>query len=181
MEFRIAESVITLKEGDITRETTDALVNAANSTLRGGGGVDGAIHRAGGPRILEECIAIGACAPGEAVITSGGNLEARYVIHTVGPIWQGGNRDEERLLSRCYQQSLQKAIETGVKTLSFPSISTGAYGYPLDLAAPLALKTIATYLETHSGIEKVQMVLFDSLTFSAYQSALKNLMKERNE
>ncbi len=181
MEHRMKRSLLSLKEGDITRETTDAIVNAANSSLRGGGGVDGAIHRAGGPRILEECIAIGGCATGEAVITSGGNLKARYVIHTVGPVWHGGNRDENSLLSSCYTRSLERALEKGIKTVSFPSISTGAYGYPIHLAAPVALNAIRAFFEAHDEIERVQMVLFDSDTYGAYQSALNNLMKERNE
>jgi O-acetyl-ADP-ribose deacetylase len=181
MEETINGATLRLTEGDITRESTDVIVNAANSSLRGGGGVDGAIHRVGGPQILKECSALGGCATGEACVTSGGNLKARYVIHTVGPVWQGGDKDEENLLACCYRNSLMRAVEKNANTISFPSISTGAYGYPLELAAPVAIATIRDFLAHHREIKEVHMVLFDSRSYDAYARALKNPIKERNE
>ena len=139
MTIKIGTSTLSIVEGDITKESTDAIVNAANSGLRGGGGVDGAIHRAGGPAIMQECRAIGHCPTGQAVITTGGNLKARYVIHTVGPVWSGGARNEAALLRSAYLESLKLAAKKGLKSVSFPAISTGAYGYPLHEAARIAL------------------------------------------
>jgi O-acetyl-ADP-ribose deacetylase (regulator of RNase III) len=163
-------------QGDITRQEVDAIVNAANSSLLGGGGVDGAIHRAGGPTILEECKQIrkleGECPPGKAVITGGGNLKARFVIHTVGPIWRGGHNSEKDILANAYQNSLLLAVQYECKTVAFPSISTGAYGFPVELAAPTAISTIRNFLIENEAIEIVRMVLFDKLTLKAYQSAL---------
>jgi len=163
-------------EGDITNEETDAIVNAANSGLRGGGGVDGAIHRAGGPVIMEECRKIGYCPTGQAVITTGGNLKARHVIHTVGPVWSGGNHNEAGLLKSAYLESLKLASQTGLKSVSFPAISTGAYGYPLNEAARIALKTAIDYLEEHPEIELVRFVLFSKPMADVFTEQLKNLI-----
>ncbi len=180
MERRIGRGTIELVRGDVTREETDAIVNAANSSLLGGGGVDGAIHRAGGPQILAECRAIrarqGECPTGEAVITSGGRLAARYVIHTVGPVWRGGAHGEPALLASCYRNSLALAARNGVRTIAFPSISTGVYGYPADKAAPVALGAVAAFLEhEESAPERVRFVLFDDGTFAAYRAALESI------
>ncbi len=180
MERRAGRGTIELVLGDITREETDAIVNAANSSLLGGGGVDGAIHRAGGPQILAECRAIrarqGECPTGEAVITSGGRLAARYVIHTVGPVWRGGSAGEPARLASCYRNSLLLAARNGVRTIAFPSISTGVYGYPAAKAAPVALAAVAAALEKEEGApERVRFVLFDDATFEAYRAALERL------
>jgi len=166
---------IEILEGDITKMEVDAIVNAANSSLLGGGGVDGAIHRAGGPQILEECLKIGGCATGEARITTGGNLKARYVIHTVGPVYKDGRRGEAELLASCYRESLKLAAAQGLKTLAFPAISTGAYGYPVAEAARIALQTVKGYLLTHPEIEGVRFVLFGRPTFEAYAQALQEM------
>lgn len=164
-------------KGDITQQSTDAIVNAANSSLMGGGGVDGAIRRAGGPRILEECREIikkiGRLSTGQAVITSGGNLPAKFVIHTVGPIYREmkDKREEEGqegLLRSCYIESLKLAVENGIKTISFPSISTGAYRYPLEEAAPIAVKAVRDFLEENTSIREVRFVLFNDETYEAY-------------
>lgn len=152
---------ITLEQGDITRVDLDAIVNAANNSLLGGGGVDGAIHRVGGPSILEACRAIGGCATGQAVITTGGNLRARWVIHTVGPVWRGGHQGEPELLADCYQNSLQLALDRGLKSVAFPCISTGAYGYPPDQAATIAVSTVGRFLRQHPVFEEVRFVVFD--------------------
>jgi len=166
-----------VKQGDITKQKTDAIVNAANSSLMGGGGVDGAIHRAGGPAILEECKRIvakqGGCPTGEAVITSGGNLPAKFVIHTVGPVWNGGKKNEPRKLADCYRNSLQLAVENKVTTVAFPNISTGVYGYPKDEAAQIAVRAVIEFLQTNSFIAKVYFVCFDEENFQLYQSLLK--------
>ena len=180
MERVFRNGKVQLIRGDITREKTDAIVNAANSSLLGGGGVDGAIHRAGGPAILAECKAIrasqGECPPGEAVVTTGGRLPARYVIHTVGPVWRGGDRGEPEILASCYRNSLRLAVENGVRSIAFPSISTGAYGYPVEKAAPVALSTVATFLRMDKlapGL--VRFVLFDARTLGAFHEALEVL------
>lgn len=156
---------IELTKGDITKIKVDAIVNAANSSLLGGGGVDGAIHRAGGPSILEECKKIvakqGGCKTGEAVITTAGNLPAKFVIHTVGPVWNGGKKNEEQLLSNCYKNSLQLAIDNHCKTIAFPNISTGVYGFPKDKAAKIAVSTVRDFLSQNDKIEKVIFVCFD--------------------
>ena len=175
MEIQVGRSVLELVEGDITRQDTEAIVNAANTSLLGGGGVDGAIHRAGGPKILEECRQIGGCPTGEARITSGGNLKARYVIHTVGPVYKDGLHREPELLASCYRESLKLASGKGIKTVAFPSISTGAYGYPLTDASRIALKTVKAYLEEHPEIERVRFVLFGQAAYAAYEAALKAL------
>ncbi len=180
MERVFPHGKVQLIQGDITREPTDAIVNAANSSLLGGGGVDGAIHRAGGPAILSECKAIrarqGGCPPGEAVVTTGGRLPARYVIHTVGPVWSGGDRGEPEILSSCYRNSRRLAVENGVRSIAFPSISTGAYGYPVEKAAPVALSTVAAFLRMEKRAPGlVRFVLFDASTLRAYHEALEVL------
>ena len=166
---------IELVQGDITHEATDAIVNAAKSSLLGGGGVDGAIHRAGGPAILAECKQIGGCPTGEAVITTGGNLKAEYVIHTVGPVYRGGDRGEPELLASAYRNSMRLAKKWGFCSLSFPSISTGVYGYPVSEAARIALGTVIGELKTPGTIEKVRFVLFDARTLAGYEAALEEL------
>ena len=176
MEAKVNKSVLSLVEGDITKQDTDAIVNAANNSLRGGGGVDGAIHRAGGPKILEECIKLGRCETGEAVITTGGNLRAEFVIHTVGPVYRGGLNNEAALLKNAYHNSLKLASSKGIKSIAFPSISTGAYGYPLEDAAGIALKTVIYYLKAHTDIELVRFVLFGQKTFLVYETTLKRLI-----
>jgi O-acetyl-ADP-ribose deacetylase (regulator of RNase III) len=176
MEVKINKGTLSLVEGDITKQDTDAIVNAANKTLRGGGGVDGAIHRAGGPRILEECIRIGGCETGEAVITTGGNLRARYVIHTVGPVYRGGERGEAKLLENAYRNSLRLASEKGLRSIAFPSISTGAYGYPMEAAAEIALRTAIDYLREHDDIELVRFVLFGHDALRTYERMLQKLI-----
>lgn len=175
METKINKGILSLAEGDITKQDTDAIVNAANKSLRGGGGVDGAIHRAGGPRILEECKKIGGCETGEAVITTGGNLKAKYVIHTVGPIYRDGLHNEPKLLENAYKNSLKLASSKGIKSIAFPSISTGAYGYPLEQAAEIALKTAITYLKEYTDIELIRFVLFGQKTYEVYEKILKQL------
>jgi len=171
----IGNSMLELVEGDITGQETDAIVNAANSSLLGGGGVDGAIHRAGGPQILEECRKIGGCPTGEARITSGGRLPARWVIHTVGPVYRDGRHGEPDLLTGAYRNSLKLASGRGLKTIAFPSISTGAYGYPLGEAARIALTTTMNYLQTHPDITLVRFVLFGETAYGAYDTALADL------
>ena len=162
-----------LVQGDITKQDTDAIVNAANSGLSGGGGVDGAIHRAGGPRIMEECREIGGCPTGESRMTSGGNLMARYVIHAVGPVYNNGVSGEDSLLANAYRNSLRLGVEKGLKSVAFPSLSTGAYGYPLREAASIALKTVVEFLKTEQhGLELVRFVLFDRRTLEEFERTL---------
>jgi len=180
MEKTVSGKVIELVLGDITRQRVDAIVNAANSTLLGGGGVDGAIHRAGGPAILDACRAIraerGECPTGEAVLTGGGGLPARYVIHAVGPVWRGGDQGEPELLASCYRSALRIAASHGFRSVAFPSISTGIYGYPVSLAAPAALATVASFLSTEPVVPlRVRFVLFDPVTFATYAGALEAL------
>ncbi len=174
MQTQVGNTKLILVRGDITTQETEAIVNAANSSLLGGAGVDGAIHRAGGPQILEECKKIRAkqegCPTGEAVITTGGLLKAKYVIHTVGPIWRGGNQSEEKLLINAYQSSLAIAKEKGIRSLSFPSISTGAYGYPIQAAARVALSTTGDFLTEHD-FEEVRFVLFSDRDLKTYEAA----------
>ena len=183
VEVTVNQAKLSLVQGDITRQTTDAIVNAANSGLMGGGGVDGAIHRAGGSAILEECKQIvskqGRLPTGEAVITTGGNLKARYVIHTVGPVWRGGTQGEAELLTSAYRESLKLAAENGLSSISFPSISTGVYGYPVDEAAEVALASVIAFIRDITSIREVTFVLFDSNTYSGYCQALKKLVPER--
>jgi len=167
---------ITVLQGDITKMEVDAVVNAANSSLMGGGGVDGAIHRAGGPVILKECREIvarqGRCERGKAVITSGGNLPAKYVIHTVGPVWTGGNSNEANLLQNAYLNSLKLAIENGVETIAFPNISTGVYGFPKGKAAKIAIETVTQFLLKNDQIKLVYFVCFDQENYDIYDRLL---------
>lgn len=160
-------------QGDITKQKADAIVNAANCSLLGGGGVDGAIHRAAGPELLAECRTLHGCETGKAKITRGYRLPASYVIHTPGPVWHGGGHGEDKLLSSCYLSCLTLASENGCKTVDFPSISTGVYHFPLDRAAKIAVDTILLYLAEHGEIERVRMVCFDERTKSAYEAALR--------
>ena len=169
---------IEIVQGDITRQQVDAIANAANTTLLGGGGVDGAIHRAAGPELLDECRALHGCKTGEAKITKGYRLPAKYVLHTPGPVWHGGGHDEAELLASCYLSSLCLASEYGCKSVAFPSISTGVYRFPLEKAAPIAVGTIAVYLDTHPEIECVRMVCFDARTKEAYDAALSALEEQ---
>jgi len=180
-EFVINQTRLSIIQGDITRQATDAIVNAANPGLMGGGGVDGAIHHAGGPAILEECKQIvakqGRLPTGKAVITTGGNLAAKHVIHTVGPIWQGGNKGEASLLESAYRQSLKLAVAHNLTSVSFPSISTGAYGYPVAEAARVATAAVVSFLrEQVTSVKEVVFVLFDSRTYDAYSSALAEVI-----
>lgn len=178
--------MLSIIQGDITKQATESIVNAANPSLMGGGGVDGAIHRAGGPAILEECRQIvsrqGRLPTGKAVITTGGNLKARFVIHTVGPVWHGGNKGEAELLASAYQESLKVAAENNLSSISFPSISTGAYGYPVAEAAKVAIRTVASFLKEQSTpIKEVVFVLFDSTTFESYSSVLGEMRSEEGD
>lgn len=170
-------SRIKLIQGDITTLQVDAIVNAANSSLLGGGGVDGAIHRAGGPQILEECEQIrnrqGGCKTGEAVITSGGKLKAKHVIHTVGPVWNGGNKNEEQLLANAYSNSLQLAVENNINTIAFPNISTGIYGFPKRRAAEIAINTVEQFLQSNESIREVIFCCSDAENTSLYKQLLK--------
>ena len=162
---------IALAQGDITAQQVDAIVNAANSSLLGGGGVDGAIHRGGGPAILEECRLLGGCETGDAKATTAGDLPARYVIHTVGPVWRGGGEGEDELLASCHRRSLEVAAELGCRTVAFPAISTGVYGYPVELAANVALATTSVELEKHPEIDQVTFVLFSKEHLRAFEQA----------
>jgi len=159
-------------QGDITTLAVDAIVNAANTSLLGGGGVDGAIHRAAGPQLLEECRTLGGCPTGEARITGGYNLPARHVIHTVGPVWRGGEKGEPELLASCYRNSLALAKENGIKTIAFPSISTGVYGYPIERACRTAIAETRRFLEADDTIERVTFVCFSPSDQECYQAAL---------
>lgn len=160
-------------KGDIVKAKTDAIVNAANTSLLGGGGVDGAIHRAAGPELLAECETLNGCPTGEAKMTKGYKLKAKYVIHTPGPIWRGGKWGEEDLLANCYRNSLALAKENGVKTIAFPSISTGVYRFPVQLAAEIAVREITSFLKTDDAMEQITLVCYDEETQNAYQEALE--------
>lgn len=176
METRIDGTVLSLVRGDITLEDTDAIVNAANSRLAGGGGVDGAIHRAGGPAIMEECRRIGGCPTGSAVITTGGDLKARHVIHAVGPVYRDGSHGEPELLQGAYRESLKLALENGLKSVAFPSISTGAYGYPVEEAAKTALSMVIDFIRKNRGFDLVRFVLFSDRDLEVYSRALSSLI-----
>jgi O-acetyl-ADP-ribose deacetylase (regulator of RNase III) len=165
---------LALLKGNIVEVQADAIVNAANSGLRGGGGVDGAIHRAGGPTIMEECRKIGGCPTGSAAATSAGKLQARYVFHAVGPIYSGTSEDE-KLLASAYQSCLDLAEQYGIKSVAFPSLSTGVYGYPLDEAAPIALRTIIAHIQKATSLQEVMVVLFGDEAFQAFERALKDI------
>jgi len=182
MQVIVNKTKLSLIQGDVTKQATDAIVNAANSSLMGGGGVDGAIHHAGGPAILEECKKIvarkGRLPTGKAVITTGGSLKARHVIHTVGPVWHDGSRGEADLLASAYTESLRLAVSSGLKTISFPSVSTGAYGYPIDSAAEIALRAVIRFLEREPSLEEVVFVLFDHRTGEVYVEVLERLLSK---
>jgi O-acetyl-ADP-ribose deacetylase (regulator of RNase III) len=167
---------IAVIEGDITRQNVEAIVNAANSSLLGGGGVDGAIHRAAGPGLLAECRTLGGCPTGEAKITGGYNLPARYVIHTVGPVWRGGSHREAELLASCYRRSLALAAAHDLRTVAFPSISTGAYSYPMELAARIAVTEIKKFLEQNSTIDKVVLVCFGRQAYEIHRAAVEEII-----
>ena len=167
--------MIEIIQGDITKQHVDAIVNAANCRLLGGGGVDGAIHRAAGPALLEECRTLTGCETGKANITKGYNLPAKFVIHTPGPVWHGGKNNEPELLASCYRSCLTLASENGCKTVDFPSISTGVYHFPLEKASVIAISTIKAYLADHPEIERVRMVCFDEKTKKYYDDALANV------
>ncbi len=166
---------IEIHKGDITKLKVDAIVNAANTTLLGGGGVDGAIHRAAGKELLEECKKLNGCKTGEAKITKGYNLSAKYVIHTVGPVWNGGNHNEDELLANCYRNSLKLAVENGIKSIAFPAISTGVYRFPLERATKIAIDEVTKFLNDNDEIEKVIFVCFDDETRNIYQRTFKLL------
>jgi O-acetyl-ADP-ribose deacetylase len=163
---------IEILRGDITALEVDAIVNAANTTLLGGGGVDGAIHRAAGPGLLAECRTLGGCEPGQAKITRGYDLPAHFVIHTVGPIWRGGTHDEAQTLANCYRNSLKLAAENEIRTIAFPAISCGAYGYPIEEAAGIAFKTTREFLDTNDEIQKVIFVVWGEDVYNAYRKKL---------
>ncbi len=176
MKLKIGSSLLELVKGDITAQDTDAIVNAANRSLLGGGGVDGAIHRAAGPELLTECRTLGGCKTGDAVITGGYNLKARYVIHTVGPVYRKTGPSVQDLLKSAYQKSLEVALAKGIRSVAFPSISTGAYGYPVSDAATVALSTASDFLRAHSEIELVRFVLFSPKAFHAFEDILGKLL-----
>ena len=180
MKKQFGDIQVELIQGDITKADVDAIVNAANKELIGGGGVDGAIRRAGGEEVVKECDKIraahGGCPTGTAVITTGGDLPANHIIHTAGPVWDGGNKDEPKLLSSCYRESLLLASENGIDSIAFPSISTGVYGYPTEKAAKVALQTIQELAESNNNIPTIiQFILFDDATYSCYEDALSTI------
>ncbi len=169
----------TVGQGDITQQTTDAIVNAANESLLGGGGVDGAIHRAAGPLLLEECRTIGGCPTGQARITKGYNLSASYVIHTVGPIWRGGNRNEEALLASCYQNCLTLAEENGIQSIAFPAISTGVYGFPIEQATDIAVQEVTEFLKKAVTVHQAMFVCFSREDQFIYEKTINSYGKSR--
>jgi O-acetyl-ADP-ribose deacetylase (regulator of RNase III) len=184
MDISIGRTLLRLLRGDITRQDTEAIVNAANSSLMGGGGVDGAIHRAGGPQILDECKEIvarqGRLPVGEAVITTGGRLKAKYIIHTVGPIWRGGQYGEPELLSNSYFNCLSLARDKGITSLSFPSISTGAYRFPIESAARIALKAVRDFLQDYQKFNEIRFILFDEPALLVYEKAWKEVSANKS-
>ena len=177
MRLTFEGTTLELYQGDITHRAVDAIVNAANSGLRGGGGVDGAIHRAGGPAIMAECRRIGGCPTGQTVATSGGNLPARYVIHAVGPVWRGGDHGEPELLRSAYANSLSRAEELGVTSIAFPSISTGVYGYPIALACPIAVGAALDHVRQDTTLQRIIFCLFSAGDYAVYEEFLSNRMR----
>lgn len=175
MQKTVSECAIEVVRGDITKEQVDAIVNAANSSLLGGGGVDGAIHRAGGPEILEQCRKLDGCETGDAKITTGGRLPARYVIHTVGPVFRGGSLGEPQLLASCYRRSLELARDQGLKTVSFPAISCGVYGYPVKEAAVVAIGAVIEFIMANPGFDRIRFVMFSPESFAAFANTLDAL------
>ncbi len=175
MKMQIGHGTIEVVQGDITKESVDAIVNAANSGLRGGGGVDGAIHRAGGPAIMDECRKLGGCDTGDAKVTTGGNLPAKHVIHAVGPVYRDGKHGEPELLASCYRRSLEVAAENGARTVAFPAISCGVYGYPIPEAARIAVDTVSEFLKGHDSIDSVRFVLFTNDVLDAFRNALESI------
>jgi O-acetyl-ADP-ribose deacetylase (regulator of RNase III) len=176
---RANQTQIVLAQGDITHETTEAIVNAANSSLMGGGGVDGAIHRAAGPRLLATTAQLGGCPTGDARITPGYNLPAKHIIHAVGPVYRYGDPAVAEALRSAYRRSLEVAVENDITTMAFPSISTGAYGYPVDEAAPIALAAVADFATAQSALQLVRFILFDAETLAGYAAALADLVDKR--
>ena len=172
----ISDGYVELVQGDITRETVDAIVNAANNGLRGGGGVDGAIHRVAGPELVESCRKIGWCPTGEARITPGFRLPARWVIHTVGPVWQGGDNDEDELLASCYRSSVRLADRYELRSIAFPSISTGVYGFPVARAARIAIGTLRDMSQEYPRVETIRMVTFGDDTYRAYEDEIRDYL-----
>jgi len=173
----MGQRIIRIIKGDITEQEVDAIVNAANNSLLGGGGVDGAIHKAAGPKLLEECRILNGCATGEAKITQGYNLPAKLVIHTVGPVWNGGNNDEDRILAKCYRNCLELAAEKGIKTIAFPSISTGAYNFPIQRAAEIAVNEVIDFLKGRPVFDRILLVCFNDETFSNFSRILDERIK----
>ncbi len=182
MQIIVRKTMLSLHRGDITQQEVDAIVNAANSSLMGGGGVDGAIHRAGGPQILEECKAYvakhGRLPTGEAMITSAGRMKAKFVIHAVGPVWHGGTQREDELLANAYRTSLKLAVEKNVKTIAFPSISTGAYGFPIERAARIAFETVKKFVEAHPSLREVRFVTFSQSDFDVYKELFTHSLQK---
>lgn len=172
-------SKIKLIKGDITKIKSEAIVNAANKTLLGGGGVDGAIHKVAGPKLSEECKRLGGCKTGEAKITKGYNLPAKYVVHTVGPIWKGGKEGEKTKLASCYQNSLALAVKNKIKSIAFPSLSTGAYGFPIEKAAPIALRETKKFLQGNDSIEEIIFVLFSDKDFKIYKDFYNKIIHHK--
>jgi O-acetyl-ADP-ribose deacetylase (regulator of RNase III) len=177
MRLTLKGTTLELHQGDITRLAVDAIVNAANSGLRGGGGVDGAIHRAGGPAIMAECRRIGGCPTGQAAVTTGGNLPARYVVHAVGPVWRGGNQGEPALLRSAYANSLQRAEELGVASIAFPSISTGVYGYPIERACHIAVGAVTEHVRQGTALQHIIFCLFSAGDYAVYEAYLSQMMR----
>ncbi len=175
--FKYKDTLIILVKGDITKEKVDAIVNAANNTLLGGGGVDGAIHKAGGPIILEQCKKIGGCPTGEARITTAGNMPSNYVIHTVGPIYKDGKKGENEFLYNAYYNSLKLAKRYNLKTIAFPSISTGAYGYPIEEATEIAIKAVMDFIDNEDFIKEVRFILFSDKNYKVYEEKIGNILK----